>query len=171
MNSTLIHFIVAALIALGALGVYATEFVMLTNARNEAATAFADVARIEEENRSIANAKDTIAALESDEAAIAAHFVSPTDIVPFLEGLEQEGEGLGTRVEVVSVSSPNEADGRITLSLRIEGSFAAVMRTLGSFEYSQQDMRLSSLTLDTIQGEEERVWTAATVFTIATQTP
>lgn len=164
----LIQFIVAALLMLAALGAYGVELLMLSATRTKASTAFAEVARIEEEGRAVANAKDTIAALENDEASVASHFISPEGIVPFLEEVERSGKELGTTIEVVSVSSINASDGRITLALRIQGGFGAVMRTLGSLEYGPQDIRTTSLTLDTVSGEDSALWTAAGTFSVAT---
>lgn len=163
-------FLVAAAIALAALAAYVAEFTLFSRVREDASAAFSEVARIENENQAIARAKEAIAALEGDEASVASHFVSPDAIVPFLESLERSGEELGTEVEVVSVSSPGESDGRIALALGIKGSFAAVMRTLGTLEYGNEDLRLSSLTLDTLSTDEGSTWTAAATFSVATLT-
>jgi hypothetical protein len=51
------------------------------------------------------------------------------------------------------------------MSLRIVGSFDAVMRTLGAIEYQAYDTTLANVTLDTPTGEN---WTASASFLVGT---
>lgn len=170
MRPAFIHFLLSVVIALIALGVYAFWFMKLTDARTEAKESQAAVIAIEHEDAAIAAAEGALAALSADEAAVEGYVLSQDHIVGFLEELEHSGDRLNSSVEVVSVSPGAEGgDGRLTVSLRIEGSFASVMRTLGSIEYAQRDIRLSSLTLDTASSDAGAVWGAAASFSVATQ--
>lgn len=161
----------AALLAL-ALALYAVWYAAVARHAAEAAAL-----RVEQLERSAAGgraaqARRALESLEGEEARVYAHLVSPDDIVPFLESLESVGEGLGTQVDVVSVGGAPAGAGRITLSLRVTGTFEAVMRTLGAIEYQPYDVRLSSLTLDTPTAIEANAgtWTAAAVFSLGMQT-
>lgn len=163
-----IHFFIALGFAVIALVGYVIAYVAFSSAREDALQAVIEVARIEEEDAAIAKAQDAIEALESDEAMLRSYFVEETDIVPFLEELERTGGTLESKVEVVSVTPATDPGGRLVLALRIEGSFASVMRTLGTIEYGPRDIRIQSVTLDTPRNDEGSVWTAAAIFSVAT---
>ncbi len=168
-QTTLTYGIGAGIFALVALVGYVLWFFSFSNAKNQALFAAAEVVRIEQEDSAIANAEETLAELASDEVMLGAYFVSREDIVSFLEELERSGDMLGSVVEVASVTNTPGADGRLTLSMRITGSFESVMKTLGSIEYGARDMRVESLTLDTLRSEEGGdPWVGAVVFSVAT---
>jgi hypothetical protein len=168
-QTTLTYFIGTGIFALLTLSGYVLWFLAFSGAKNQALFARSEVARIEQEDAAIANAQDTLLALASDEEMLRAYFVSAEGIVPFFEELERSGEVLGSVVEVASVTGASEAGGRLTLSIRITGSFESVMKTLGSIEYGARDVRIESLTLDTVKSEEgSEPWVAAAVFSVAT---
>lgn len=113
-------------------------------------------------------AKAALGSLAEDEAVLRGYLVREDDVVPFLNGIERSGAALGSLVEVVSVTTDErEARRRIVLSLKITGTFDAVLRTLGSIEYGPYDSRVQSVTLDTAVGEG--TWTAAATFAIGMQ--
>lgn len=161
------HFIIAIVLTLMCVGAYVAWFFMFENARDRAEQLLAEVARIEREDAAIASTKGIAASLDADEALLQTYFVSQDDIVSFLEILEQAGEELGSIVDVASVSPGSGVDaGRVILALQVEGSFEAVMRTLGAFEYGPHDMRVRSLALDGGGEDEGVVWSAATTFSV-----
>lgn len=170
MKKELIHFSVALLIALAALAAYGLSFMVIAAAREEAAEAVRKVAEIRAEDAAIAQAEGALAALAADEAAVGGYLVSPDDIVAFLEELESIGEAHGAVVEVASVSSVG-SDNRIELAVRIEGTFASVMRSLGQMEYGSRDLRLKQLVLDTIPSDPDASWSAALSVSAAATTP
>lgn len=173
MKKTLIHFIGALLLLALLLAAYGAWFVVVDRQdaktrglRTEIATKSQDTARM-------AAAKATLTALASDEEAISERFVGTADVVPFLERLQSTGASLGTRVEIISVSADQgKGRGRLNLSLRILGSFDAVMRTVGAFEYAPYDITLTNLVVDTqgAAGKEARGWGASAVFSVGTAT-
>lgn len=170
-RSSLTHFIIALVFALAAAAGYVLWFLAFSAARDNARAAADEAGRIEREDAAIASAKETIASLESDEAALRAYFLSEADIVPFLEELERLGDALQSRVEVASVTELGETTERLSLALRIEGSFEAVMRTLGAIEYGSRDMRIISTTLEALQEENESfLWVATATFSVASIT-
>lgn len=167
-SGALTHFIFAVLFALTALAGYVLWFVSFSGAQARAQHAATEVIRIEQEDIAISDARDTLESLTADEELLASYFVSAEGIVPFLEELERLGDVFQSEVEVASVANV-PSGGRMALSVRISGSFASVMKTLGTIEYGAWDMRTTSLTLDTAPGEtEEVVWVAAVVFSVAT---
>jgi hypothetical protein len=170
MKKELIHFSIALLVALGALGAYAVSFLSIGAAREGAADASRKVAEIRAEDDAIAQAEGALAALAADEVAVEGYLVSPKDIVAFLEELEGIGEAYGAQVEVASVSSVGN-DNRIELAVRIEGSFVSILRSLGVMEYGPRDLRLKQLVLDTRGVNSDASWSAAASFTAAATTP
>ena len=163
-KETLIWFGIAVASLLASTGAYAYWFFAFEGARAEARAAMGEVARIEREDAEIRAAEGALATLTADESAVRAYFLAPEDIVAFLETLQASGGAFGTAIEVVSVAPAT--DGRIGLSLHIDGSFEGVMRTLGALEFGPRDIRIASLTLDTPPNEATGEWGAAATFTV-----
>jgi hypothetical protein len=161
-----IDVLIAGIFCLLAIGGYVLWYGMVASAADEAARLAQELgAQGEAESRALGVEKK-LAELEAKEAGVYGHLVSANDIVPFLEQLEATGERLGSNVEVVSVTNaPGTPLETLSLSLRITGSFDAVMRTLGAIEYQTYDTALTNLTLDTPPGEV-RAWSAAATFAV-----
>lgn len=173
MRASFIQLGIAALVLSASVGLVITGSLLIEKEQRHAAQAREEFTQKQTEALKVAAAKEALPALATDEAAINTYFVKPDDIVPFLESLQAIGRARGARVDVVSVDgNQNNPQKRITVSLKITGSFEGVMRTLGSIEYSPHDIALSSLTLDTDLGTEGKstgVWTGAAIFSIGTQ--
>jgi hypothetical protein len=167
-RAALIHFLIALSFAFLMLAGYVFLFLSLSSARAGAAAARAEVARMEHEDATLADAEDALAKLAADETLLRSYFVSTSGVVAFLERIERSGDALQSVVEVVSVTEPKEEGGRLMLSVRITGDFRAVMKTLGSLEYGPYDIQVDSLTLDTVPSDDGEEWVAATTFTVAT---
>lgn len=114
--------------------------------------------------------RDAFSTITADEAAINSYFTVIADIALFLEELEVTGRGLGSDVDVISVSDKPTGEGRIALSLRIRGAYDAVVRTIGVIEYGPHDTRLENLTLDVASEGESKEWVATASFSIGTAT-
>ena len=171
---TLIQLVFALLLLLGVLGTYAFWYASVGSSSVRAAALSEEIRTKGQDSARVAAAKVALEALSEDEAAMRAYLVRQEDIVPFLSRLEETGTSLGSNIEVVSVAAENtETRSHIRLSLKISGSFDAVLRTLGAIEYGPYDSALQALTFDTIPGGTEgaAVWTAAATFTLGTQTP
>jgi len=165
-----IHCIVSLVVFLLAAGAYAFfQYHVMQEARRSADLAHKIDATVKSAVRA-AETSDTLEALAADEAAIQSYYVTPDQIVPFLERIEETGRSIGSAVEVTSVSDKPGSDGRITLSLRIIGSFDAVLRTLGAIEYGPYDSRIASLTFDT-PATGGSAWTAIANFSVAVDVP
>jgi hypothetical protein len=169
---TLIELVLSLLLLVCAIGAYAYGYVEISKASAKAGTLAAEVLAKGQDSERNAAAKDALDALSSDEAGMRSYFVKQEDIVPFLGMLEQKGTSLGSSLEVVSVSAePAKPRGRILLSVKVTGSFDAVMRTLGAIEYGPYDSRVSNVTFDVAGGEGSTTpaWTAAATIAVGTQ--
>lgn len=173
MHSPFRHLLVACS-ALGLVLVAYTFWYGAVGSVSAHAAALANEIAMKSENTTrIAAAKTTLASLAVDEQAVHGYFVSAGDIVPFLEHLESTGRALGAKIEVVSVGAePATPREHLRLSLKLSGSFDAVLRSLGAIEYAPYDVTLTTLTLDTIPpaGGGRAVWNAAAVFSVGTRT-
>ncbi|MFA6278769.1 MAG: hypothetical protein WCS97_02015 [Candidatus Paceibacterota bacterium] len=105
----------------------------------------------------VASTRATLSEIAGDEAMIQSHFIPDTEVVAFIDGLETQGEKQGTTVSVRSVSTGTGAQPTFLLSLTINGSFGAVMRTIGIIEYAPYYISISELSLS--QGDKS-IWQA-----------
>ncbi|HQU08270.1 MAG: hypothetical protein B7X04_03745 [Parcubacteria group bacterium 21-54-25] len=93
-----------------------------------------------------------LTALTKDEAAMGAYIVSESDIVTFLGVLESTGRATGAHVSVVSVTPQHTtAHATLSVSVKVTGSFGAVMRTVGAIENVPYYVVINSLSLSATQ--------------------
>jgi len=162
----------ALVVFVAALGVYGIWYSLVGKSSVEAAALSEEIRTKSQDSARVAAAKVALESLAEDEAAMRAYLVREQDIVPFLSTLEDTGASLGSSVEVVSVSADSKGErSQIQLSLKITGSFDAVLRTLGAIEYGPYDSAIQSVTFDTVpaEGGAAGSWTAAATFTLGTQ--
>jgi hypothetical protein len=96
----------------------------------------------------IISARATLADLVNDEAAVQSYFIPEASIVGFINGLEARGRAQGAFVSVLSVAAaPVGGRPALTLTLSVKGAFDAVLRTVGSIEYSPHSLSVSTLAL------------------------
>jgi hypothetical protein len=87
--------------------------------------------------------------LESSQGMVQGYFVSESNIVDFLTGLEALGPELGSMVRTNSVSPPDtKGEQFISVSITVIGPFDAVLRTLGAIEQASYALSFSSLQLN-----------------------
>lgn len=166
------HVMLAGILFLGVVGAYGAWYAYVDRVSAEAAAIREDIVRIKQGSAAAADTQRMLESLSGTEETIRSYFVSTQDVVPFLESLGREGERLGSRVEVVSVSElPKSSRGGITVGLKISGSFDSVLRTLGSLEYSPRDIEVEKVTLDAVSAAEGVVWTAQATAIVGTSNP
>ncbi len=169
-RASLIQLVVALIVFVVALSVYGFWYSLVGKASVEAAALSKEIYTKSQDSARVAAAKVALESLAEDEAAMRAYLVREQDIVPFLSTLEDTGVSLGSNVEVVSVSADSKGErNQIQLSLKITGSFDAVLRTLGAIEYGPYDSAIQSVTFDTVPAEGTATWTAAATFMLGTQ--
>ena len=172
-RTSLIQLVTALVVFAVSLGVYSFWYSLVGKASVEAAGLSEEIRTKSQDSARVAAAKVALESLAEDEAAMHAYLVREQDIVPFLGTLEDTGVSLGSSVEVVSVAADSQGErSRIQLSLKITGTFDAVLRTLGAIEYGPYDSAIQSVTFDTVpvEGAVAAPWTAAATFTLGTQT-
>ena len=113
--------------------------------------------------------KNATQALGTSEEVISSHLLQKENIVPFLTSFETAGNPVGATGHVVSVSEEKIATHpKVSVSILINGSFDAVMRTVGILENSPYDSELTGLTLDSggpiVKGVQQ--WSGAAVFSV-----
>lgn len=172
-RTALIQLSIALALLASVLGAYGFWYASVGKSSVEAAALSEAIRTKSQDSARVAAAKVALESLSEDEAAMRAYLVREQDIVPFLGTLEQTGTTLGATVEVVSVSTERKNErSQIQLSLKITGSFDAVLRTLGAIEYGPYDSAIQSVTFDTVPSEAGAAtsWTAAATFILGTQT-
>lgn len=166
MKPSTLHLAIAVILALAALGGYFFWYGYVQQLSRDAVSLASDISAKDAARVRAASARSAEADLASQEAFLSSHLVATADIVSFLEGLEKTGRTFGAAVHVASVSdTAKSADGRISLSLSVDGSFDAVMRTVGAIEEGPYAMTVQDLSLNTADGSS---WTATGTFLAGT---
>ena len=105
------------------------------------------ITKTEAVNR-IAATRSTLTDIAEDEAKVQSHFVPEAGIVSFIDTLEALARARSATLKILSVATAGTtARPELTLSVSITGSFDALMRTIGSIEYSSYDLSVSTLSL------------------------
>jgi hypothetical protein len=173
MKKPYIHLIGAFIMLLIVIGVYASWYMTVQAKIAETATLTQEIAQQTVASSRVEAAKTELKTLDGDQATIDQYFLSTNDVVPFLEQLQSTGTYLKSNVQVVSVSAtPGTPTGVLDLSLKIDGTFDSVARTLGAIEYGPYDITITSLTFDTnpssVTATTEPQWSAAATYTVGT---
>ncbi|MEK7604398.1 MAG: hypothetical protein AAB442_01200 [Patescibacteria group bacterium] len=124
----------------------------------------------------IAAARASLAGVAGAEGNVQDYFVTDSRVVSFINALESRGTTLGTTVKVLSVAK-GTTGGRpmFTFSLAINGTFDAVMRTVGAIENAPYAVMVTNFG---IRHQEQTQWGAdltlsvgSTASITATSTP
>lgn len=172
-HAALIQLSLALAVLVGVLGAYGAWYVAVGQASATSAALAKEIDTKTQDSLRVASAREALETLAADEASIQAYLIRQEDIVSFLERLESSGNALGSVVEVVSVGAEEGGERpHIRLSVKVTGSFDAVLRTLGAIEYGPYDSAVTTVTLDTVPTETgpSGRWTAAATFTLGTRT-
>ncbi len=115
----------------------ATASAELTTWRNE-----------EARREQIGSLDNSVKAVADDEAQLGTHFIQSSDIVPFLNAIEQLGPEVGA---TASVSSVNTTDGASELLVGVEttGSFDSIYKFLTLLENSPYELDFTSVDIET----------------------
>lgn len=164
---------IATLSLLVCVGLYIAAYYLLSDASVKAASLATQAAAKQAEVERATQAHVALGSLESEEATLDQYSVTKTDIVPFLGNLQGTATPFGGNMSVISVSDEKEGKhARIALSLTITGSFDAVMRTLGTIEYSPYDSVVRNVILTTdpsSSGKGGALWNATVAYSVGTR--
>ncbi|MSU74811.1 hypothetical protein EXS57_03485 [Candidatus Kaiserbacteria bacterium] len=97
----------------------------------------------------IASSRASLTKIANDEAVIQNYFVPETKIVDFIDLLQARGKEQEASIEVLSVSSAGTGTTKssLTLKLAINGTFSAILRTIGVIEYAPYAITVSGLSI------------------------
>jgi hypothetical protein len=171
MKSSLTHVGIALSICVLTIAVYAYGY---TYVANESAQAAELAATIEAKKATVDRSSVIRAALlklGEDEARIKNYFVSEENIVAFLSELQALGQSLGTKVDIASVAASKDVSRpMLTVSLRIEGAFDALLRTIGAIEYAPYAITVTSVNISSAAGADTTLWSAAMTLEVGAMT-
>lgn len=148
MKSPSIHFILALIICLATAAGYGVWYTIVSNKSNDVANLQNQITTESDTISRIASARVALAEIAGDEKAIQGYFVSETDVVAFINDLEQRGLAEKATVSVLSVSAGGPpARPTLLVALTIKGTFDSVMRAVGVIEYAPYAISISSLSV------------------------
>lgn len=174
MNKNYIPLVTALVILALTLILYVGWLYSVSQISTSIRTTQAEIVKATQESMQGAKTKEALLALSSNAEVIRGYFVEKESLVTFLEALSKTGTALGSTLEIVSVSDSKDAQGfpRIVVALKIQGSFDAVLRTVGALEQGPYDskvetMHIEARQLDTV-GE---AWTASVTLSVGAHAP
>lgn len=148
MKSSPYHLIVAVTMCVAAIVGYGIWYATISAKSSAVADLQNQIDTKTETVSRIAATRATLADVANDEATVQAYFVPETNVVAFINSLETYGKTLGAKVSVLSVSKGGTAaQPALALSLSANGTFDAVMRTIGAIEFAPYDISISSLSV------------------------
>ncbi len=155
MRTPLIHFGMAITVFIATLSIYGFWYAAITAKSAAAAILESQIETKTETASRIASARAALADISGNEATVRSYFVSEGEVVAFINDLEARGRAQKASVTVLSVSTATEsAHSTLTIGLTVNGTFEAVLRTLGSIEYAPYYLRIGTLSL----GLEAKNW-------------
>ncbi len=156
-------FLALALLALTVVG-YGVWYATVSASSAQAANLETQIeSKTQAENR-VAAARATLDEIASEESIVDGYFVSQAGVVSFISALESLGTTLGTKVTILSVSTGGTKNQpQLIIVLSAEGSFSAVMRTVGTIEFAPYDLTLAGLA---VRKNPTGDWTASLTITL-----
>jgi hypothetical protein len=149
MRSPSTHFLLALATLIAVSGVYGVWYTTVSHKSNEVVNLQSQIDAANENAGRIALAKTAISEIVMDEGRMQNYFVSESSVVSFINELEALGVSDGAVVTVLSVSKGGTPSvPTLLLSLSIQGTFDAVMRTVGAIEYVPYDVSIATLSVD-----------------------
>jgi hypothetical protein len=153
MNGPFIRLGIAIVLFAGVLGGYWVWYSVVADQSARAVELQSQIDTKTSLEQRAAAARTELSEISSDEAAVQQHFVSNDTIVSFLGDLENRGVATGATVKVLSVSSATiTGHAALQINLQINGTFPAVMNTIGSIEYAPYDLSVATLSLNQSAG-------------------
>lgn len=148
MKSPLTHLIIAFLMLVSLLAGYGVWYTALSNKSSQVATLQGQITAASLAINRAVSTRSAIAEIADDEAVIRGYFVPETAIVSFISDLEARALAQEAVVSVLSVSTGgSKTEPALLLSLKVTGTFDAIMRTVGAIEYAPYAISVSSLSV------------------------
>jgi hypothetical protein len=158
MKSPFLHLIIWILIVVGALAAQGVWYSEVSHKSAEVAQLQNQIDTKTETASRIASARITLSEIAGDEAIVQGYFVPETGVVPFIDDLETRARAQNATMKVLSVSvGGTSKQPTLGLSIALDGSFDAVMRTVGAIEYAPYDLVITKLSTGKT---EKNIWHA-----------
>ncbi|MBU6321073.1 MAG: hypothetical protein KGI78_03895 [Patescibacteria group bacterium] len=162
MKTSVVAPILATCALVAALAVYASSWSSVGAAK----AAVADLARKVEaasaESVRLASIDGRLASLGTEAGTIDNYFVPEADVADFINELETRGKEAGAAISIASVAAvpaTGAAHPALSIAVTIRGSFDAVLRALGSIEYSPHALSVTSAAV--AAAPDGKSWTAS----------
>ena len=119
----------------------------------------------------LASGKDALVALASDEETLKSFSVAREGVVSFLESIESRSAKLGAHLEVGSVVVEEEGPHPLLLlTIKITGSFEAVLRALGLLEYGPHYLETRNAALEVNDPKDKKSgWILPALIAVGTE--
>lgn len=160
MRSPYFHLIVWLLICVAVFAGYGFWYSTVANKSIEVATLQNQIDTKTEGAARIAAARTALTEIIGDESLVEGYFVPDTGVVPFIDTLESLATAQKASMKVLSVSvggTTKQSNLTLLLTISIDGTFDAVMRTIGAIEYAPYDVSVSKLS---VQNQSKDTWHA-----------
>lgn len=165
MKSTLSHLIVALILCVSSVVAYSVWYASLSAKNSMVAGLERDIRFKTEAASRIFTTRTTLANVANSEAVVRSSFVQETGVVSFIDALEDRGKEQGAVVNVLSVSTEGAPEQlSLVLSLTVEGTFEAMMRTVGAIEHLPYALSVTALS---ITHNAKNAWRAELVLRAA----
>ena len=99
----------------------------------------------------------SIKVIEQERASLETHFAQSSDVVPFLNIIEELGLKVGAKAEVASVDIAKDGTG-LMVEMKASGSFESVYKLLMLLENSPYELELTSFNVR--ESVEKKQWDA-----------
>ncbi|MFM2331114.1 MAG: hypothetical protein RLZZ26_621 [Candidatus Parcubacteria bacterium] len=150
MKSPFIHLIFWLLICAGVLIGYGVWYTTVTSKSAEVADLERQIVDKTQTSARAAATRTALAEIAGDETLVQSYFVSEAGVVPLIDDLQKRASSQSAEMKVLSVSTAGaSAQGgtALLLTVSIDGTFDAVMRTVGTVEYAPYDISISKFAI------------------------
>lgn len=160
MKSPLTHLLLAIVVGVATCAAYGFWYVMVSQKSADVAALDQKIVAANEDIKRVAAANTALAEISGDETKVQSYFVSDTGmgspVKDFVNALQALGDAEKSQVNVLLITpGTSSAQPSLVLNLSIQGTFDAVMRTLGAIEYAPYDLTISNVT---IQKNDKNSW-------------
>lgn len=158
MRSPSTHFMLALGVAVVTVSGYIAWFYFISQKSSDVASLQSQIVTETGNVNRIAAARAALSEIAGDEANVQSYFISESEVVTFINSLEALGLAQKATVNVLSVSTGGTSvQPTLLLALTVQGTFDAVMRTIGAIEYAPYDVAISKFG---VQQDAKDSWNA-----------
>ena len=172
MKSPLVRLIVMIVLMSAVIGGYVAWYAAIVKLSVTSASIQSEIIKKTEMASRVSSARVALSEVSGEGYALQQYFVSETDVVAFIDNLEEHAKSQGSSITVRSVSKKTKsARPALALALSVEGTFDAVVRTVGIIEYFPYDISIDDFSLGR---DQDGIWHAElslVVGSIKTTTP